>query len=215
MRMNFMTVRIILEKKGSTIPPMQHKTCVLVIGRFQPPHLGHKVIINAAKKAWRKYKYDAIVVCVVEGKQSSKNKKQNPLSGTSRVMYLENSKFGKGIHFEIVSNAFDAFVKCRELGYEPMCVVGGKFTDGEKVEDRAQGYKELLDKYFKDGESDISHRAISITRNSMSDRVDGISGSIIRAAVISDRFEDFTEMISLDNTELISQMWNELRKNLV
>jgi len=210
-----MPIKILLaEKKGKSTPPMQDKTAVLVIGRFQPPTAGHSAIIDAAKKAFRKYKYDAIIVCVVEGKETSKDKSKNPLSGESRVYYLEHSSYGKGVKYIVVGNVFDAFIKCREMGYEPMCVVGGHFSFGDE-ENRAQSYKEILDKYFKqpDGSS-IEHKAVVLERDPDAHDVKGVSGTTVRAAVIANKYEDFRDMIAIKNDDVAKQMWNELRENL-
>jgi hypothetical protein len=210
-----MTVRIVLEKQGSKLPPKQDKTAVLLIGRFQPPTLGHSKLIDAAKKAFRKYGYDAVIVCVVEGKETSKDTKVNPLSGKSRVFYLQNSKYGKALKYSVVGSAFDAFIKCREMGYEPMCVVGGKFVTGDKEENRAQGYKALLDKYFKEDDgTSIDHKAVVLERDPDSSGIDGISGSTVRAAVLADRYEDFKDMVALDSDELVQQMFDELKEKL-
>lgn len=211
-----MTVKIILEKRGKAIPPKQDKTAVIVIGRFQPPTKGHSLLMNAAKKAWRDGKYDAVIVFVVEGKETSKDTKRNPLSGDARQYYLEHSSYSKGLRFAVVGSAFDAFIKCRELGFEPMAVVGGKFVEGEKEENRAEGYKNLLDKYFKDeNDEPIDHKAIVLERNQHSDGVSGISGSTVRAAVMADRYEDFAEMVALPSEKLIKKMWNDLKDSLV
>lgn len=210
-----MAVKIILEKKGSRIPPQQEQTAVVVIGRFQPPTIGHTAIINAAKKAFRKGKYDAVIVCVIAGKETSKDKQKNPLSGSSRVYYLENSSYGKGIKYIVAGSAFDAFIKCREMGYEPMCVVGGHFVSGEAEENRAEGYKEMLDKYFKTPDGDpITHKTVVLDRDTSAGDVKGVSGSTVRAAVLHDKYEDFREMIAVDNDDIAKKMWDELKDNL-
>lgn len=207
-----MTVKIILEKRGKQIPPKQDKTAVIVVGRFQPPTLGHATLINAAKKAWRDGKYDAVIVFIVAGKETGKDKKRNPLSGESRQYYLEHSSYSKGLRFAVVGSAFDAFIKCRELGFEPMAVVGGKFVEGEKEENRAEGYKNLLDKYFKDeNDEPIEHKAIVLERNQHSDGVAGISGSTVRAAVLADRYDDFRDMVAVTSDKVAKKMFNELK----
>lgn len=209
-----MSVKIILEKKGSSIPPQQEKTAVVIIGRFQPPTRGHSAVINAAKKAFRKYKYDAIIICVIAGKETSKDKQKNPLSGSSRVYYLENSSYGKGIKYLVAGSAFDAFIKCREMGYEPMCVVGGHFVSGESEENRAEGYKKILDKYFKDKDGNqIDHRTVILDRDTSANDVKSVSGSAVRAAVLNNKFEDFKDMVAV-NGDVAEKMWNELKNNL-
>jgi cytidyltransferase-like protein len=210
-----MPIKIILEKKGKAIPSKQNKTAVVIIGRFQPPTLGHGALINAAKKAWREGKYDAVILFIVEGKETSKDKKHNPLTGEQRMFYLKHSSYSKGLKFSVVGSAFDAFIRCRELGYEPMCVVGGKFVEGEKEENRAEGYKALLDKYFKDENDDqIEHKAVVLERNQHSDGVASISGSTVRAAVLADRFDDFKDMVAITSEKLVKRMFNDIKDAL-
>jgi hypothetical protein len=203
-----MTVRLLLEKE--TDPGKQDKTAVLVVGRFQPPSLGHARIVDAAKKAFHKYKYDAIFICVIAGKQTSKIKSVNPLSAKSRQFYLQHSTFTKGTKIITASNTFDAFLKVRNLGFEPMCVVGGK--DDNTDEDRAEAFKKLLDKYLTDTDgSPIEHKAITVTRTEGSKGTEGVSGSIARAAAKADRFDDFAEMVSFDNPVLVRKLFDEIK----
>ena len=58
---------------------------------------------------------------------------------------------------------FDSFIKVREMGYEPICVVGGKDDD----ENRAEGYKQILDKYFNDGKTSNEINENEINENSV------------------------------------------------
>ena len=51
------------------------QTTALFTGRFQPLHLGHVKIINDALK-----KYDHVVVCIVRGEETSKDKDRNPFT---------------------------------------------------------------------------------------------------------------------------------------
>jgi nicotinamide mononucleotide adenylyltransferase len=209
-----MPIRIILESKDSPLPPKQKKTSILVIGRFQPPTKGHGHLINAAKKAWREYKYDAIIVCIVDGKETSKNKKKNPLSGDSRKFYLEHSNYSKGLQFVIVGSAFEAFIKSREMGYEPMAVVGGKFVN-DKKEDRPKGYKELLDKYFKnDDGSEIEHKAVTLERDPEAEGIESVSASTVRAAVMSNLYDDFKDLTDLENEKLTRKMFDEMQASM-
>lgn len=191
------------------LAPAPSKKAVLVIGRFNPPHCGHGRILSVARKAFKEHKVDAIFVAIVEGEETSKNKKRNPLSGETRVKFMEASKFGKGLKYTIASNAYEAMKQVRDSGYEPLIIVGGK---GEG-DNRAETYKGILDKYFKkpDG-SNINHIAISVERDTDSDdEIAGISGSIVRAAVLADRYEDFADMVCLDTPELKEKIYKELR----
>ncbi len=207
-----MTKITLIEAKNKPLPRKQSKTAVVCIGRFQCPHKGHELLINAAKKSFRKDKYDAVIICVINGKETRKDKSVNPLSGESREYYLKHSTFTKGTKIIVATNAFEAFIKCRELGYEPMCVVGGKSDDGE---DRAETFKSLLDKYLtNDDGTSIVHKAISLKRDPTSETAKGISGSLVRAAVTNNKFEDFKDMVSFDSELVTKKLFDELKNNI-
>lgn len=203
---------LLLESKKIKMPPQASKTAVVAIGRFQGVSKGHLKIINAAKKAFREYGYDKIVICIIAGEKSSKDKKKNPLSPAQRKFFLENAIGATGIKFIVASNAFEALIKCRKEGFEPMCVVGGKFSGGE---DRASGYKEILDKYFKTPDGDkIHHRMISITRDKHSKSDKGISATAIRVAALNDKYEDYLDMVPFESKAVANKMWHAIKNGM-
>ncbi len=207
-----MTKITLLESKKKPLPGKQDKTAVVCLGRFQCPHKGHELLVNAAKKAFRKGKYDAVIICIIDGKETRKDKTVNPLSAESREYYLKHATFTKGVKIVVAVNAFEAFIKCRELGYEPMCVVGGKSDDGE---DRAETFKTLLDKYLKDDDgTPIVHKAISLERDPTSETAKGVSGTLVRAAVVNDKYEDFADMVSFDSELVTKKLFAELKNNI-
>lgn len=211
-----MPIKIIREKKEKQLPPKQQKTAVVVIGRFQPPTKGHAKIVDAAKKYWRKHKLDAIFLFIIEGKETSKDKLKNPLSGNERRRYIKNSTFSVGVKVEVAGSAFDAFAKCRELGYEPVAVAGGKFVSGDKGENRADAFKGILDKYFVDEKgAQIEHYAITVDRDEKSETIKGVSATLARTAAIADRYEDFSEIVSIDNEDIVKELFDRLQSVLI
>jgi cytidyltransferase-like protein len=68
------------------------QSAALFTGRFQPLHLGHVKIINDALK-----KYDHVVVCIVRGEESSKDKDRNPFSFRQQLDMFKRV-FGDKIH---------------------------------------------------------------------------------------------------------------------
>lgn len=206
---------VLFEGKRYDMPKMQSKKAVVCIGRFNPPTKGHGKVINTARSVYRNEALDAIVVVVIEGTNTSKDKERNPLTGAQRIRYLEASTYGKGVKYLLATNAYEALLKARQAGYEPSSVVGGVIRDeaGEVVEDRATNYKKMLDKYFKTPEGEaIEHAAIKIERDPKADDVSGVSGSVARVAVKMGYFDEFEKMVSLDDPTLVRKMYDDIAK---
>lgn len=121
---------------------MQSKRAVVMVGRMNPPTAGHYKVIDLLKKFARENKGVVPVVVVVAGKETSKDKAKNPLTGEERVKFMQASKKANGVKFIISSSAFAAFEDVRKAGYEPYAIAAGS--------DRASKYLEMLDKYFTD-----------------------------------------------------------------
>jgi len=119
---------------------MQSKRAVVMVGRMNPPTAGHYKVIDLLKKFARENKGVVPVVVVVAGKETSKDKSKNPLTGEERVKFMQASKKANGIQFIISGSAFAAFEDVRKAGYEPYAIAAGS--------DRASKYLEMLDKYF-------------------------------------------------------------------
>lgn len=203
----------IFEGKRYDIPAYQARKAVLCVGRFQPPTKGHGRAINAARRYYRDKQLDAIVVIVIEGTNTSKDKKRNPLTAEQRIRYLQASEYGKGVVYLTATNAFEAFVVARQAGYEPYAVVGGRIITPEGVEeDRASPYKEMLDKYFvgPDGKN-YDHPAIMLDRDPSKGDVTGVSGSVARAAVMAGRFDDFRDMVDIQDDRIVKKLYNDIK----
>lgn len=139
----------------------QAKRACVIVGRFNPPHIGHYAVINAAKKYIRDnpaLKLDPVpIVIIIEGKETSKDKMRNPLSGAERISFMTGSGLADGVKFLKAGTAFAAFEEVRKCGYEPIVIADGS--------DRGGKFKELLDKYFKRKDnSDIKHYALTVKR---------------------------------------------------
>lgn len=205
------------EGKRYEMPPQQKKKAVVCIGRFNPPTKGHGKVINTARKSYRDDSMDAIVVVVIEGTNTSKDKQRNPLTGVQRIRYLEMSTYGRGVKYLLATNAYEALLKVRQAGYEPMTVVGGVIRDdaGEVAEDRAGTYIGMLDKYFKTPDDQaIEHKAIRLERDPNADDVTGVSGSVARAAVVAGLYDDFRDMVSIDDEDIVRKMFHDIKDSI-
>ena len=209
----------------------QKRRAAVVIGRYQPPTIGHYSVFDAVKKFIRDnadLRLDAVpIVVVVAGKETSKDKSKNPLTANERISFMTGSGKANGIKFLVASSAFDAFEEVRKAGFEPIAIAAGS--------DRADKYLEMLDKYFKtkDGKQ-IKHYAITLQRVAenkehkktaglddilkyMGDEIptDMVSASLARRAVELDEFEKFVVITGLsEKPELARKMFDKIKHSM-
>lgn len=191
----------------------QTRRAVVVVGRFNPPTVGHALAIKTAKRYAQRHSLDAVFVVVVAGVNTSKDLHRNPLSATRRILYMQASPDTCGVRYLYAPNAFVAFTSIRHAGYEPVAVVGGVLKDGESVkEDRANSFVKMLDDHFMDSRGEpYAHVAVSIPRNSESDAVDGVSGTKLRNAISEGDFESFSAMVMPMDDRLKQQLFAEIQ----
>ena len=140
---------------------MQPKRAAVVVGRFNPPTIGHYKVIDTAKAFVRDNKNlrldPVIIVVVVDGVKSSEDKNRNPLTADERVAFMTGSELANGVKFLIAPSAMAAFQEVRKAGYEPIAVAAGA--------DRGDNYLKMLDTYFKtDDDKPIDHYLIGLDR---------------------------------------------------
>lgn len=218
------------DTKTSTVGE-QKKRAAVIIGRFNPPTIGHYSIIAVVKKFVLEHEelnLDAVpIVVVVEGKETSKDKSRNPLTGDERVSFMKGSGKADGARFLKAGSAFAAFEEVRKAGFEPIAIAAGS--------DRAQNYLSMLDRYFTspDGEP-IEHYKIELPRtanegteptiNKDAGLVDVlkyvdkdlpismVSASLARLAVKNGEREKFAIIVGLsDKPTLATLMFNKIK----
>lgn len=170
----------------------QSTQAIVLLGRVQPPTVGHFAIIDKMKKYCRDNGGNVVpIVVIVDGEKSSEDKDVNPLSANDRISLLKANPRMLGVKVIIAKNAFDGFLAVRKAGFEPTIIAGGS--------DRVNGYKEMLDKSFsKPDGSKIDHqilKGLSTRENAPQDltqaiedaksnkdlAIEKISGSLARA----------------------------------
>ncbi len=205
----------------------QTKNAVVIVGRFQPPTIGHYKVIDKAKKYIRENKHLSLftkpILVIVNGKETSKDKKLNPLSVEDRVYFMEHSGRANGVVFLNAPNAFAAFNEVRKAGYEPIVVAAGS--------DRVDGYISLLDdkfldsngkkqKHFKIGE--LARHELPATEKSLKKIKDDssvdageVSGSLARRAAELDYFEEFVKITGLEkNIPAAKKMFKQIKAQI-
>ena len=204
----------------------QSLRAVVIVGRFQPPTIGHYKIINLAKKYIRENQdlelFTKPVVVIVDGKKSSKNKKENPLTVDERIYYMKHSGKANGVLFLSGSSAFDAFNEVRLAGLEPIVIGAGS--------DRIKGYIDLLnDKFLDKKENKQKHyelpglesrHSLKGTEENISNIGDSIpiskvSGSLARRAAELNFFDEFVKITGLEkNIPAAKKMFKEIQKRV-
>lgn len=209
----------------------QAKRAAVIVGRFNPPTIGHYAVVQTVKKfieANPELKLDVVpIVVVIEGKETSKDKLRNPLTADERISFMKGSGKADGVRFLKAASAFLAFEECRKAGFEPIAVAAGS--------DRGGNYLEMLNKYYKaaDG-SDIKHSLIELPRagtNESEEKLDKdaaladvlrytdadipvtmVSASLARLAVQRDEREKFAIIVGLtDKPDLANMMFNKIK----
>lgn len=218
--------RLFEAEKG---PGYQSKKVAVMIGRMNPPTRGHYKVIDAMKNFIRtnpKLGLEAMpVVVVIAGSKSDADTKRNPLTGEERIAFMKASGFANGVKFLTAPNAFAAFAKVREEGFEPVAVAAG--------DDRAPEYQRILDKHFNNGSTPVKHHIISLDRDADTDHEDGdayfqkimdmindgeaiddnqISGSLARYAVRHDEKKAFAYIVKLNKKpKLADSMFSKIK----
>lgn len=214
------------------LSPMASKRAAVLIGRFNPPTLGHYKVIDAVKSFIKKnpslnLEFTPIVV-IIGGSKSDSDKKRNPLSISERELFMKGSGRANGVIFMHAPNAFAALALVREKGFEPIAVAAGS--------DRIADYIRILDNHFKtDDGKEIKHHKISLTRDEAAvdtnekskvhsmdstlsslkdgDKIDTdvVSGSLARRAVELGYEPEFAKITGLEDKPLLAKkMFNKI-----
>jgi len=206
-----------LAELTEALAPQASKGVAVVIGRFNPPTIGHYAIINAAKKFIRSHPALALdaapVVVIIDGKGDLA---KNPLSARQREQFMAASGHADGVKFLTAPNAFAAFAQLREQRMEPIAVAAGS--------DRIADYMRMLDNYFMTDDSQpIQHYEISAPRTQDQDLstlsaqgspdIRAVSATLARRAVELDWFDEFVQLTGLTNKRALARrMFDAIKK---
>lgn len=224
---------LILNTLFENLAPMGAKKVAVVIGRFNPPTIGHYAVINEVKKFIRKHPQLGLeaspVVVVIGGSKSDADKKRNPLTVDERILFMKSSGQADGVIFLSAKNAFEALSNVRSEGLEPVAVAAGT--------DRIDDYIKILDKHFKTADDKkINHHKIHLARDesaidkdesskktSMDQALkaaqegndietDIVSGSLARRAVELGYEPEFAQIVGLQSSPVLAKkMFNKIK----
>ena len=170
------------------------KPVVMVVGRLNPITDGHRVLVELAEKEAQKIGAQ-VMVFIVDGAESGKDKTKNPLSGDSRLAYFKT--LFPGVHVDLANGAWDALEIIDIQGLKPALWIAGS--------DRSSKYQSLLDHYGLGG------KVFAVDREA--GEADGVSATAARKAAIEGDFQVFkTQMPKKASDALLVDLMNEIRK---
>lgn len=183
------------------------KNAAVIIGRFNPPTIGHYHLITKVKQfiatQGSKYAIDPMpFIIIVDGEKSSLDAETNPLSASERLVLMRKNQDTLACKFVIAGSVIDGFNKIRGMGFEPILIAGG--------EDRTSQYIEIL----KNHNPDIDRIEFSLRRTIVDpsnstgiidiitpDDINMISASLARTAARSDKFDKFKIITGLSDAD--------------
>ena len=188
------------EKKGDTI--------VFTFGRFNPPTVGHEVLIKAVESVARAKGGDYLIF-----PSHSQDARKNPLTQSEKIKYMK--KMFPGYRRNIVAStgktALEIAVELYEKKYTKLVMVVGS--------DRVRDFQRILDKYNGEDKAHGFYDFDKIEVVSAGERdpdaegVSGMSASKMRAAATKGDFQSFRLGIpsSLSDADT-KKMLNDIRK---
>ena len=155
---------------------------VFAFGRFQPPTIGHELLINAVQQTAERLGADYVIYV-----SKTQDKKTNPLS-ISEKMYFLNKMF-PGVHFvacdSVVRTPVEAAKSLNQKYNELVMVAGG---------DRAPTFEKLLNDYNgKEYNYNGPIKMVTLDRDPDADDATGMSGTRMRQAAVGNDFETFKQ----------------------
>ena len=180
------------------LPP---KKIVFAFGRFQPPTIGHELLVNTVKRIAGNSADHVIYASKTE------DKKKNPLPATRKLYYLK--RMFPGVNFAAANDQQRTFMEVAvalNKKYKHIVMVAGS--------DRVANYKELLNKYNgKDFNFDSIEVISAGERDPDADDASGMSGTKMREAAKKGDFKLFKTGLPHTITDLDARrLMNEIRK---
>lgn len=162
------------------IKELPSKTVVMAFGRFNPPTIGHELLVKAVKKLAQQKNADHVIYA-----SRSQDAKKNPLSVDKKVKYL-NLMF-RNTHFAAANEHVRTFIEAaKELNkkYKNIVMVAGS--------DRVPEFKRLLNQYNgKEFNFDTIEVISAGERDPDADDATGMSASKMRALAVKGNYAEF------------------------
>lgn len=193
-----------MKKFKQLIKELPSNKVIFAFGRWQPPTIGHALLVNAVKKLAVQQKADHYIFA-----SKTQDKKQNPLPVDRKVYYL--NKMFPNTNFVAADEKIRTFIEAAAMlsqKYKHLVMVAGS--------DRVPNYRELLEKYNGKAFTFETVEVVSAgERDPDSDTASGMSGTKMREAAKTSDFASFKKGLPHTLTELDGKrLMNEVRQGL-
>jgi RimK family alpha-L-glutamate ligase len=193
-----------MSKSVRTFLNEETKAIVVTFGRFQPPTIGHKKLIDAVVGVARKERAEHRIY-----PSRSNDKKKNPLQPKDKVRFMK--KMFKGANIiddDSIKNPFAMMKQLSDEGYKKVIlVVGGDRVSAFDKQIRPYiGHKDPKKRYDFD---EFEVRSAG-ERDPDAEGVEGMSASKMRAAVETGDYESFEGGVG--NKAVAKQLYKALKK---
>ena len=176
----------------------KNKTIVFAFGRFNPPTVGHELLVKKVVETAKSLRADHVIYA-----SRGQDSKKNPLSVLQKISYLR--KMFPYAKFAAANEDVRTFIEVAKYldkqGYKNIVMVAGS--------DRISEYEKLLSKYNgKEFNFDSTKVVSAGERDPDAEGASGMSGSKMREAAVKNDFEKFRTGIpqSLSDKETKSLM---------
>lgn len=185
----------------------REKTIVFSFGRFQPPTIGHQLLVNKVVEFAKKHKSDHRIYA-----SKTQDKKSNPLDVETKIHFLK--KMFPGVNFEAANETVRTFIEAlKQLyreGYQHVYMVAGS--------DRLMEYQKLFDRY-NGGEEFNFKTLLAISageRDPDAEGAAGMSGTKMRNAATQGDFSLFRTGVpkSLSDKDA-KELMEKIKKSMV
>lgn len=186
------------KEKGADIDVSDMIPMVIAPGRWNPPHAGHKLIIERLLKLAETERAQPVIIVVDSGNLND----NNPLTGEERVEYIKKQ-------FPCIETV---------IAKDPFLAVEGLFNNnkfpvgGVTGTDRADTYKKMIGRMFGPA-LERQYVAEIIQRDPDSLTTTGISGTKVRESIIENDYSTFKSMVCLSDHNA-RQMYELLRERM-
>ena len=186
------------------IKELSSKTVVFAFGRFNPPTIGHELLVKAVKKLAQQRKADHVIYA-----SRSQDSKKNPLSVDKKVKYLKlmfpNTNFAAA---NDEARTFIEVAKQLNKKYKNIIMVGGS--------DRVQEFKRLLSTYNgKEFNFDTIDVISAGERDPDADDATGMSASKMRQLAVKGNYAEFKKGLPSSVRDIDGKrLMNDIREGM-
>ncbi len=182
---------------------------VFTFGRFNPPHVGHELLVNTVLKTARKYGYENRIYA-----SPSEGNVKNPLTYKDKIRYMKEAfRSANVIDDKEMKNPFFVAKKLSDEGYKNVILVVGSDRVRE-LDDQIRKYINHSDPkkafYFDD------FKVVSAGgRDPDADDVSGMSASKMRKVASEGDFDQFLNGVPSGMSDrTASMMFDDIRAGL-